>query len=255
MMHDRVVATPHLGGSTYEALERIAMELARDVVHVLGGRPAAGAVNAPTLTGADAERAGGFIDLAYRLGVLLPQMFDGVMRDELAIVLQGDLESLEAEPFVAALLAGALPFMTDRRVTLVNAHALARDIGVRVVVSRERESAPFRSQLVVAAAGHRLAGTVLPHGPRIVEVDGFEVDAVPQGAMLVTRHRDVPGMVGRIGTILGNANVNISTMQVARNARGGEAMMVLEVDRDVDRPVLDAIGTVDGISAARLVRV
>lgn len=255
MMHERVVATPHLGGSTYEALERIALELARDVVHVLGGRPASGAVNAPSLTGADAERAGGFVDLAYRLGVLMPQLFDQSMRDELAIVLQGELEGLDADPFVAALLAGVLPFMTDRRVTLVNANAVARDIGVRAVVSHEATSSPFRASLVVAAADHRLVGTVLPHGPRIVEIDGFEVDAVPDGAMLVTRHRDVPGMVGRIGTILGNAEVNISTMQVARDQRGGEAMMVLEVDRDVERDVLDAIGRVDGIASVRLAAV
>ncbi|MBV8636850.1 MAG: phosphoglycerate dehydrogenase [Candidatus Eremiobacteraeota bacterium] len=255
MMHERVVATPHLGGSTYEALERIALELARDVVHVLGGRPASGAVNAPSLTGADAERAGGFVDLAYRLGVLLPQLFDASMRDELAIVLQGELESLDAEPFLAALLAGVLPFMTDQRVTLVNANTVARDIGVRATVSREGSSSPFRASLVVAAGDHRVVGTVLPHGPRIVEIDGFEVDAVPSGAMLVTRHRDVPGMVGRIGTILGNADVNISTMQVARGERGGEAMMVLEVDRDVERGVLDAIGRVDGIASVRLAKV
>ncbi len=252
MMHERVIATPHLGGSTYEALERIAIELARDVVHVLGGRPATGAVNAPSLTGADAERAGGFVDLAYRLGVLLPQLFDASMRDELAIVLQGELEALDADPFLAALLAGVLPFMTDRRVTLVNANAIARDIGVRATVAREGSSSPFRASLVVAADDHRVVGTVLPHGPRIVEIDGFEVDAVPSGAMLVTRHRDVPGMVGRIGTILGNADVNISTMQVARGEPGGEAMMVLEVDRDVERTVLDAIARVEGIASVRL---
>ncbi|HET9029811.1 MAG TPA: phosphoglycerate dehydrogenase [Candidatus Aquilonibacter sp.] len=254
MRHERVVATPHLGGSTYEALERIALELAHDVVHVLGGRPAHGAVNAPSLTGADAERAGGFVDLTYRLGMLLAQLFERNVRDEVALVLRGELESLDAQPFVAALFAGMLPFMTDRRVTLVNARAIADEIGLRAAVSRERESSPFRASLAVASGAHRLVATVLPHGPRIVEIDGFEVDAVAQGAILITRHRDVPGMVGRIGTILGDAHVNISTMQVARTARGGEAMMVLEIDRDVDRAVLDAIGAATGIESVRVVR-
>lgn len=254
MMHPRVVATPHLGGSTYEALERIALELAGDVVHVLGGRPAKGAVNAPSLTGADAARAGGFVDLAYRLGVLIPQLVDHALRDELAIVLQGDIESLESEAFVAALLAGALPFLTDRRVTMVNANAVARDLGVRVSVTRERGGTPFRSTITIVAGDHRVVGTVLPHGPRVVEIDGFELDAVANGTMLLTRHCDVPGMVGRIGTILGAANVNISTMQVARDARGGDAMMVLEVDRDVDAGALDAIRSVDRVSSVRLVR-
>ena len=253
MTHLRVISTPHLGGSTYEALERIALELAQDVVRVLGGRPASGAVNAPVFSGAEAERAGGFVDLAYRMGALLPQLFDEALRQEIAIVLHGDLESLDAEPFIAAMLAGALPFVSDRRVTMVNAGALAADIGVRTLVTRDRAQPPFRSSMVIAAGGHRIAGTVLPTGPRIVDIDGFELDAVAGGTMLITRHRDVPGMVGRIGTILGNANVNISTMQVARTTRGGEAMMVLEVDRAVERDVVEAIAGVNGITSVRVV--
>lgn len=253
MMHERVVATPHLGGSTHEALERIAMELARDVVRVLGGRPAAGAVNAPTLSGADAERARGFTDLAYRLGGLLPQLFDDALRNEIALVLHGDIEALDPQPFVAALLAGALPCVTDRRVSVVNALAVAREMGLNVTVSREARVTPFRSTLVVAAGDHRIVGTVLPHGPRVVEIDGFEVDAVADGAAIITRHRDVPGMVGRIGTILGNANVNISTMQVARTDPGGDAMMVLEIDRDVDRSIVEAIAAAPGMMSVRMV--
>jgi D-3-phosphoglycerate dehydrogenase / 2-oxoglutarate reductase len=254
LQHPRVVATPHLGGSTYEALERIALELANDVVRVLAGRPANGAVNVPVLSGADAERAGGFVDLAYRLGSLLPQLFDEALRHEIALVLHGDLESLDADPFLAAMLAGALPFITDRRVTMVNAAAIAREIGVRTLVARERAQPPFRSSLVLAAGEHRLAGTVLPTGPRIVEIDGFELDAVASGTMLITRHSDVPGMVGRIGTTLGNADVNISTMQVARAERGGEAMMVLDVDRDIERDVIESIARIGGISSVRVVR-
>ncbi|HTU68732.1 MAG TPA: phosphoglycerate dehydrogenase [Candidatus Baltobacteraceae bacterium] len=254
LTHDRVVATPHLGGSTYEALERIALELAVDVVRVLGGRPASGAVNAPILHGADAERASAFVDLAHRLGAAVPQLFDDPLRHEIALVLQGELESVEAEPFAGALLAGALPLITDRRVTLVNAAAIAREIGVSTVISREPDASPFRAALVVAAGDHRIVGTVLPHGPRIVEIDGFEIDAVADGTMLVTHHRDVPGMVGRIGTILGEENVNISTMQVARTTRGGGAMMVLEVDREIDRAVLERIAQVEGMASVRLVR-
>jgi D-3-phosphoglycerate dehydrogenase / 2-oxoglutarate reductase len=250
LMHERVVATPHLGGSTFEALERIALELAEDVVRVLGGRPASGAVNVPTLAGSAAQS--GFVDLAFRMGAMLPQLFDEALRQEIALVLQGDLSELEAEPFVAALLAGALPFVSDRRVTMVNAVTVARDIGVRTMVVREGAKPPFRGSLALAAGDHRLVGTVLPTGPRIVEIDGFEVDAVAEGAMLVTRHRDVPGMVGRIGTILGDADVNISTMQVARAARGGGAMMVLDVDRGIERGVLDAIAAVTGIESVRL---
>jgi D-3-phosphoglycerate dehydrogenase / 2-oxoglutarate reductase len=253
LVHEKVVATPHLGGSTYEALERIALELAGDVVKVLGGRPASGAVNAPMLQGADAERAGAFTDLAHRLGMLLPQLFDDAMRHEIALVLRGELEGVDAEPFAAALLAGALPQITDRRVTLVNANAVARELGVRTAITHEGDATPFRSVLAVAAGDHRISGTVLPHGLRIVDIDGFEMDAVIEGTMLVTRHRDVPGMVGRIGTILGDAGVNIATMQVGHKA-DGNAMMVLEIDRELSREVVECIGAVEGMHSVHLVR-
>jgi D-3-phosphoglycerate dehydrogenase len=175
LTHERVVATPHLGGSTHEALERIALQLAADIVSVLGGYPADGAVNAPSLHGADAERAGAFVDLTSRLGSLLPQLFDDAVRSEMTIVLQGELESLDPVPFLSALFTGVLPFVTDRRVSLVNAVSIAAELGVRARVATERAAGPFRSLVVVAAGEHRIAGTVLPHGPRIVEIDGFEV--------------------------------------------------------------------------------
>lgn len=255
LAHPKVVATPHLGGSTHEALERIALELAEDVVRVLGGRPANGAVNAPSLGGAAGEAAGGFLDVAFRVGALLPQLFDEALRHEIAIVLQGDLAEAPAEPFVAALLAGALPFVSDRRVSTVNAMRVASELGVRTSVLREAARPPFRASLCVAAGEHRVVATLLPTGPRVVEIDGYEVDAVPGGAMLVTLHRDVPGMVGRIGTILGECGANISTMQVARNPFGGDAMMVLDLDRAIAREVLDRIAAVDGILSVRLAQV
>jgi D-3-phosphoglycerate dehydrogenase len=253
LAHPKVVATPHLGGSTHEALERIALELADDVVRVLAGRPASGAVNAPAFASADSGGAG-FADLAYALGAVLPQLFDDALQQEIALMLQGELAEIEHEPFAAAMLAGALPFVSDRRVTIVNALEIARDIGVRTTLVREASKPPYRASLGVAAGPHRLVGTVVHARPRITEVDGFEVDAVAEGTMIVTRHQDVPGMIGRIGTLLGDADVNISTMQVARNQRGGEAMMVLDADRPVDRGVLEAIAAVPGMRSVRLIQ-
>jgi D-3-phosphoglycerate dehydrogenase / 2-oxoglutarate reductase len=245
--HPRVLATPHLGGSTFEAMERIALDLAQDVVRVLSGRPASGAVNSP-VSGATPSR---FVDLAFALGTMLPQLFEGALREELAILLQGELADLEPEPFAAAVLAGALPVFTDRRVTMVNATAIARELGLRTTVQREGAKAPFRASFGVAAGEHRVIGTVLANGVRVVEIDGFEIDAIAEGTMLLTRHNDIPGMVGKIGTILGNADVNISTMQVARRERGGGAMRVLGVDRRVDRGVLVAIAEVSGVESVR----
>jgi D-3-phosphoglycerate dehydrogenase / 2-oxoglutarate reductase len=255
LQHPKVVATPHLGGSTFEALERIALELAEDVVRVLGGRPANGAVNAPRLRAAELEGAGAFVDLAFAMGTMLPQLFDDALREEITLVLQGELAHVEADAFIAAVLAGALAVVSDRRVTMVNAAAVANEMGLRPRVLREERRPPFRASIAIAAGEHRLLGTVLPHGARIVEIDGFEVDAVATGTMLVTRHRDVPGMVGRVGTLLGDADVNISTMQVARAARGGMAMMVLGVDRELERGILDNVASLPGVTSVRVVHV
>ena len=109
----------------------------------------------------------------------------------------------------------------------------------------------FASSLRVTGGRTSLAGTVAPGGPRVVEIDGFEVDANPRGSLLITRHDDVPGMIGKLGTVLGEAQVNISTMQVSRLDAGGDAMMILAVDRPAEPATLDALRAVPGIRSVR----
>ena len=245
--HPKVLATPHLGGSTHEALERIAIELASDVADALGGKPAAGAVNAPAPTGADAERVRAFVEVADRLGRLVPQLFDESLRLPLHMHLAGEIAASNPEPLRTAFLAALLQTTTERRVSIVNARAVADEIGVALEVTIDPEPSAFASLMTLSAGTHRIASTVLAGGPRIVEIDGYELDAIPQGAWIVTRHRDVPGMVGRVGTILGEAGVNISTMQVARNRVAEEALMVLAIDRPVSRVHLEAMRAVPGM--------
>jgi D-3-phosphoglycerate dehydrogenase len=245
--HPRVLATPHLGGSTREALERIAVELARDVVDALGGRPAAGAVNAPAPTGAQAELVRSYVAAADRLGRLLPQLFEDALRTPLRMHVSGEIAAADAQPLRTAFLAALLQTTTERRVSIVNAEAVAREIGVSLDVVADPQPAAFASLLAIFAGPHRAGTTVISGGPRIVQIDGYELDAIPQGAWIVTRHEDVPGMVGRVGTMLGSAGVNISTMQVARGAEGGAALMVLAIDRPVTREHLDALRSIPGM--------
>ncbi len=229
--HPHVLATPHLGGSTHEAFERVAVELARDIVNVLRGLPAEGAVNAPIPRGADAQKLRPYAELAYRLGILCPQLQETPHLQPISMTLSGDIASANPAPLVTAFLSGALQKTADRRISVVNADAIARERGI-VVTTHQRSTDDWVASLAIDLGALHVIGTALHHGLRIVQIDRFEIDAAPEGTLIVTRHRDVPGMIGRVGTILGDAGVNISNMQVARLNEGGEAMMVLAIDRE-----------------------
>ncbi|MGH7729381.1 MAG: ACT domain-containing protein, partial [Vulcanimicrobiaceae bacterium] len=251
--HPKVVASPHLGGSTVEALERIAVELAHDVASVLAGRPAAAAVNAPVADGPDAELVRPFVELAYRLGRLHPQLSHERALPAFALVLEGRIAQHDPEPLVTAFLAGLLQATTERRVSVVNARALAHELGVALEVRADPQAGSYAAALRVLGGETSLAGTCVAGAPRIVAIDGFEVDMVPSGAMLLTQHRDVPGMIGRVGTILGEAHVNISTMQVSRTGPGGDAIMVLATDRRTDEAALARLREIPGVASVRAI--
>ena len=247
--HPKVFATPHLGGSTFEALERIATELAHDVARVLLGSPANAAVNAPVPDGPEAERVLPFLDVAYRMGRFYPQVANETRLPEFTMMLQGEIADVPPEPLVSAFLSGLLQTTTDRRVSVVNAGAIARELGVHVDARGERGNSIYASSLRISGGRTSLTGTSVSGAARIVEVDGYEIDATPVGALLITQHRDVPGMIGKVGTLLGQQNVNISTMQVSRNAIGGDAIMVLSIDRPADEATIAALRTIPGINS------
>jgi D-3-phosphoglycerate dehydrogenase len=249
--HPLVFATPHLGGSTHEALQRIATELAADVARVLGGVPASAAVNAPVPSGPEAERVVPFLDVAYRLGRFYPQYARVERLPPFALVLGGALADVPPEPLVSAFLSGLLQATTDRRVSVVNADAIARELGVVVDARGASDASAYASSLHLLAAGTSIVATSLAGSPRIVELDGYEIDAAPIGPMLMTRHRDVPGMIGRVGTVLGEAQVNISTMQVSRNTVGADAIMVLATDRLAGEETLAALRAIPGVAEVR----
>ena len=249
--HPKVVATPHLGGSTHEALARIATELAHDVARVLLGAPANAAVNAPVPDGPEAERVFPFLDVAYRLGRFYPQYTRATILPRFTLVLGGGLADVPAAPLVRAFLSGLLQATTDRRVSVVNAEAIATELGIAVDARGEPSTSSYAASLRLLGEGTSITGTSVAGSPRIVEVDGYEIDATPVGAMLITRHADVPGMIGRVGTILGDAKVNISTMQVSRNTQGGDAIMVLSTDRPAGEATLAALRAVPGIGSVR----
>lgn len=236
--------TPHLGASTAEAQVAVAEEVAEQILEILDGRPARYAVNAPLLTPETAQAIAPYLPLAETLGRFVAQFARTAPRT-LTLEIAGEPAGYDASSLVAAVLRGLLETTTTERVNLVNAATLAKARGVTIVERKTPTAGPFASLLTLAAEVDgrtvTVAGTVANGEPRIVRLDEHAMDLAPGDFMLITRHHDQPGTMGRIGLLLGEADVNISAMTLARSAPRADAYMVLALDDDVPGSVADAI--------------
>jgi D-3-phosphoglycerate dehydrogenase len=236
--------TPHLGASTAEAQILVAEEIAAQVLDVLEGRSARYAVNAPLLTPETARAIAPYLPLAEILGRFFAQFSRGGVRT-LTLEIAGELAEFDGSPLTAAVLRGLLETATTERVNLVNAGALAKARGITVVERKTPDAGAFAALLTLSGeAGGRtavVAGTVAAGEPRITRLDDYRLDMAPADTMLITRHMDRPGTVGRVGIMLGNADVNISAMHLARSRPREDALMILALDDDVPASVSDAI--------------
>jgi D-3-phosphoglycerate dehydrogenase len=242
------VLTPHLGASTAEAQVLVAVEVADQVIDVLAGRPARYAVNAPLLTPETARAIAPYLPLAETLGRFFAQ-FSRTGIQQLTLEVGGelarDLGGQDASPLTAAVLRGLLETSTTERVNLVNAAALARARGIVLTERKSSDAGAYSSLLTLTgeAGGETtaIAGTVANGEARLVRLNEHSTDVAPSPVMLVTRHHDRPGTVGRIGLILGEADVNISAMHLARSRPRADALMILALDDDVPPAVAGAI--------------
>jgi D-3-phosphoglycerate dehydrogenase / 2-oxoglutarate reductase len=236
--------TPHLGASTAEAQVAVAEEVAEQILEVLDGRPARYAVNAPLLTPETAQAIAPYLPLAETLGRFLAQ-FARSAPTTLTVGIAGEPAAFDASPLVAAVLRGLLETVTTERVNLVNAGALARARGITVVEHKTPTAGQFASLLTLTAETDgrtaTVSGTIANGEPRIVRLDEHTMDLAPADSMLITRHHDRPGTMGRIGSLLGQADVNISAMTLARSAPRADAFMVLALDDDVPPTVAETI--------------
>ncbi len=244
----QTVLTPHLGASTEEAQVLVAEEVAAQVLDVLEGRSARYAVNAPLLTPETAQAVGPFLPLAEILGRFISQFSrTGIRRLSLEIggELARDLAGQDGAPLTAAVLRGLLEGSTTERVNLVNAFALAKARGIAIVERKTPDAEAYSSLLSLTAEGDgattTIAGTVANGEPRLTRLGEHRTDLTLSPVMLVTRHHDQPGTMGRIGSILGQADVNISAMHLARSEPRADALMILALDDDVLAPVAEAI--------------
>ena len=243
--------TPHLGASTEEAQVLVSEEVAAQVLEVLAGRSARYAVNAPLLTPETARAIAPYLPLAEILGRFFAQFSRGGVRT-LTLEIAGDLAEHDASPLIAAMLRGLLETTTTERVNLVNAGALAKARGITVVERKTPDAGAYAAGLTLSAdaADGRpvaLSGTVAGGEPRITGLGDYRLDMDPADVMLITRHTDKPGMVGRIGAMLGEADVNISAMHLARSRPREDALMILALDDDISPAVEDAIRAQDAV--------
>ncbi|HWP63339.1 MAG TPA: phosphoglycerate dehydrogenase [Candidatus Binatia bacterium] len=238
------VLTPHLGASTAEAQVAVATEVAAQVLDVLDGRPARYAVNAPLLTPETAQAIAPFLPLAETLGRFFAQ-FNRTGVKTLTLEIAGEPAAFDASPLTAAVLRGLLETATTERVNLINAAALARARGITVVERKTPDAGAFASLLTVSGQADgettTVAGTIAVGEPRLVRLNDYWIDMAPAEIMLITRHQDKPGTMGRIGLMLGEADVNISAMHLARTAPRADALMILALDDDVPPAVAEAI--------------
>jgi len=252
---DNVIVTPHLGASTEEAQINVASDVAREVVAALKGRLVKNTVNIPAIKPKLLTRIKPYINLAEKLGRFQSQMVTGRVK-KIEIRYSGEVFK-EIRPITTALVKGLLDPILQEKVNFVNALVLAKERGIQVEQNISDRENGYASLISVKVTNDNydktVAGTLFRNDPRIVMIDGYRIDAVPEGHMLVVPHIDKPGMIGRVGTILGEHNINIAGMQNGRKVIGGKAVMVLSVDSEVPQDVLDEIAKTEDIMDVKMV--
>jgi D-3-phosphoglycerate dehydrogenase len=256
LQRDDVVLTPHLGAATEQAQLNVARAIAEQVAAYLVDGVIRNAVNMPSVSADELEELGPFITLGEKLGLFQGQVPDDVA--EIDIEYAGDVAQLNLRPVTIAILRGLLLPWCGETVNYVNAPLLAQRRGIRVIESKAAEPEDFVSLLSVrvrdrSGREYLASGTIFGRTqPRIVRVDNFRFEAIPEGSTLLLRNIDQPGVVGRVGTLLGNASVNIARMQLGLDRQTGEALQLLSVDGNVDDAVLEALRGLPGVESVKL---
>lgn len=245
-----VIVTPHLGASTEEAQDRAGVVVAEQVAAALTGGVVTLAVNAPAVAPEVLQVLGPFLPLAGKLGRLIAALAGGRL-DELEIVCEGQLAHHDTRLLTASVLTGLLAGRVDGPVNLVNAPSLAEERGITWRETSTAQERDYTNRLTLRAGDVSVSGTTVgvTSRPRLVEVFGQEIEIELAPYIGLLRYTDVPGQIGRIGTLLGGANVNIGTAAVSRSSQDGDAIMGIALDSPVPAEVAQQISTLPGFAA------
>lgn len=253
-----VVCTPHLGASTEEAQTQVAVEAVELIVAYLTTGAIRHAVNVASLDPQTLASLRGYLDVAYRLGLLLAGLETGGLK-ACRVLYRGEIAEKETKILTAVFAAGLLQGALDQEVNLVNAEVVLKQRGIKLTEESRTEMGSFRSSMTAEVTHeqgvHRAAGTIFgQHMPRLVALDDRRLEAYLDGLLLVFRHNDVPGIIGSVGTVFGRHKVNIAQMAVGRDTPGGEAVGVLNLDDEPSAEALAEVRKLPGISSAVVVK-
>jgi D-3-phosphoglycerate dehydrogenase len=261
---DNVILTPHTGGSTYEAQDAVGVQIAQQVKEYLKHGVIQNAVNVPSVSHDEYVELQPYISLAERLGAFLAQVSEGAL-EEVSLRYSGHIAEWKTELIRNAAIKGILNEALEEKANLVNAGTIAASRGLRIHEARKPKSSRGGSGSVLSillktgSEEHLVKGAVLhKHTPRLLHVDGIDVEAPLERNLIYLRNRDVPGVIGKVGTILGRHKINIADFSLGRRVGNGgtprEAIAVVHVDGRVPEPVLAALRKITAVEQAKAIR-
>jgi D-3-phosphoglycerate dehydrogenase len=256
--HDGIIVTPHLGASTAEAQERVAVDVAEQILAILRGEPARYAVNAPMIAPETMSVIAPYIPVAEKVASLATQLAQGQL-DAIEIEYLGEIANHDTAALKAAIIKGLLGPITEENVTIVNANLIAEHRGMRIIERKGPVEDVYTNLLKVhihTSKGHTdVTGTIAHDGPHIVAINDFWVDIPPgDGWLLLCENQDRPGMIGAVGMLLGEHDINISFMRVGRTAVRGRALMAVGLDDPVGDEIIAELASIPNLLSARAVR-
>ena len=257
LKNEKVIVTPHLGASTQEAQANVAIDAAQQIVSVLNGQPVRYAVNAPLISAEMMPILAPFLRVATAVGRMIAQLAEGQM-SSIDIGFEGEIAKYDLTALKAAVIGGLLQEMSEERINVVNANLVAQRRGLRVTEHKDSACENYASLITVAvttsAGVATCAGTVMRGELHIVRVNDYWINIVPKGGyFLFSDHRDRPGIIGAVGNVTGSADINVSSMQLARLKPRGQALMVLELDERLNEDQIKQILAIPDIYTAKLV--
>jgi D-3-phosphoglycerate dehydrogenase len=254
---EQIIATPHLGASTSEAQENVALQVAEQMADYLLDGAITNAINVPSVSAEDAQKLGPWITLSEQLGLFAGQLTETGI-EEVTIEFVGDAADLNTKPLVNAMLMGLMkPMLTD--VNMVSAPAIVKERGIAVNETKKSQHGAYEGYIMLSVKTERqtrsVGGTVFGDGtPRIIQVKGIGMEAALTPDMLYVTNDDKPGFIGGLGTVLGDAGINIASFNLGRVAQGGDAIALIDVDQEVGADVLKKVMALPNVKQAKALK-